>query len=91
MRNHPRRTGTKVCDGRVRHKNNWATRRPSRASRSSPTRAASTGRFADVTGGSFTMVATTEPFVLQPDAQGYTVPFAYTWEGEGWLAFGRGK
>ena len=23
MRNHPRRTGTKVCDGRVRHKNNW--------------------------------------------------------------------
>jgi hypothetical protein len=23
MRNHPRRSGTKVCDGRVRHKNNW--------------------------------------------------------------------
>ena len=23
MRNHPRRTGTKVCDGRVRHKNHW--------------------------------------------------------------------
>jgi len=23
MRNHPRRSGTKVCDGRVRHKNHW--------------------------------------------------------------------
>jgi hypothetical protein len=51
----------------------------------------STGRFANVTGGSFTMVATTEPFVPVPDEHGYTPPFAYTWVGEGWLAFGKGK
>jgi hypothetical protein len=51
----------------------------------------STGRFARVTGGRFTMVATTEPLVLQPDALGYTAPFAYTWAGEGWLEFGKGK
>jgi hypothetical protein len=25
MRNHPRRSGTKVCDGRVRYKNNWGS------------------------------------------------------------------
>jgi hypothetical protein len=51
----------------------------------------STGRFAMVTGGRFTMIATTEPFVLQPDALGYTAPFDYTWVGEGWLEFGKGK
>jgi hypothetical protein len=51
----------------------------------------STGRFANVTGGRFTMIATTEPFVLQPDALGYTAPFDYTWVGEGWLEFGKGK
>jgi hypothetical protein len=54
-----------------------------------PDPAASTGRFADVTGGSFTMVATTEPFVLQPNELGYTAPFAYTWVGDGWLEFGK--
>jgi hypothetical protein len=56
-----------------------------------PDPAASTGRFADVTGGSFTMVATTEPFVLQPNDQGYTAPFACTWAGDGWLEFGKRK
>jgi sugar lactone lactonase YvrE len=42
----------------------------------------STGRFTRVTGGSFTIVATTDPFVL-----GATDPVAYTWEGQGWLQF----
>jgi hypothetical protein len=56
-----------------------------------PVPSESTGRFANVTGGSFTMVATTEPFVPVPNAQGYTPPFAYTWVGEGWLEFGKGK
>jgi hypothetical protein len=51
----------------------------------------STGRFAKVTGGSFTIVATSEPFALTPNAQGFTPPFAYTWAGEGSLEFGRGK
>lgn len=51
----------------------------------------STGRFAKVTGGSFTMIATTEPFVLQPNAEGYTAPFQYTWEGEGSIEFGKKK
>jgi hypothetical protein len=46
----------------------------------------STGRFANVTGGSFTMVATTEPFVL-----GSTAPVGYTWQGAGFLEFGTGK
>src|SRR5262245_44923966 len=50
----------------------------------------STGRFARFTGGSLTMLATTEPFVPMPDAQGYTPPFAYTWAGEGSLEFRRG-
>jgi hypothetical protein len=56
-----------------------------------PDPANSTGRFKDVTGGGFTMVATTEPFVLVPNAQGYTVPFAYTWVGEGTLRVSNGK
>jgi hypothetical protein len=50
----------------------------------------STGRFAKVMGGAFVMVATTEPFVPVPNAQGYTVPFHYTWEGHGALEFGKG-
>jgi len=56
-----------------------------------PDPAASPGRFAKVTGGSFLMIATTEPFVLQPNEQGYTVPFSYTWVGEGTIAFSTGK
>src|SRR6266542_3411067 len=51
----------------------------------------STGRFAKVSGGSFTMIATTEPFVLQPNEQGYTVPFHYTWVGEGTIEFSTGR
>jgi hypothetical protein len=45
-----------------------------------------TGRFAKVTGGSFIMTATTEPFVL-----GAMDPVGYTWEGSGTLEFSRGK
>jgi hypothetical protein len=56
-----------------------------------PVAALSTGRFASVTGGSFTMVATTEPFDPTPNAQGYTAPFAYTWQGDGSLVFRKGN
>jgi sugar lactone lactonase YvrE len=45
----------------------------------------STGRFANVTGGSVTMVATSDAFVL-----GATDPVGYTWVGDGWLAFRSG-
>ena len=48
-----------------------------------PVPGASTGRFANVIGGSFTMIATSEAFDPTPNAQGYTMPFAYSWEGEG--------
>src|SRR5262249_52753202 len=44
-----------------------------------------TGRFADVIGGGFTMVAVTQPFDPTPNAQGYTMPFKYSWEGQGML------
>jgi hypothetical protein len=44
-----------------------------------------TGRFAGVVGGGFTMVAVTEPFNPTPNAQGYTAPFQYSWEGQGML------
>jgi hypothetical protein len=47
-----------------------------------------TGRFAKVTGGSFVMVAKSEPFFVLGTT---TTPFAYTWEGEGQLAFSKGK
>ena len=56
-----------------------------------PDAAHSTGRFAKVTGGSFTMTATSEPFVPVPNAQGFTPPFAYTWVGDGTLEFAKGK
>jgi hypothetical protein len=49
----------------------------------------STGKFATVTGGSFIMVATSEAFSPEPN-HGYTVPFTYTWVGEGTLTFGKG-
>jgi hypothetical protein len=55
-----------------------------------PVPAESTGRFAKVTGGGFIMVATTEPFDPTPNAQGYTMPFHYTWQGFGDLEFGHG-
>src|SRR5262249_39431175 len=51
----------------------------------------STGPFASVTGGSFVMVATTEAFDPTPNAQGYTAPFHYTWEGQGRLEFANGR
>jgi hypothetical protein len=40
-----------------------------------------TGRFADVIGGGFTMVAVTQAFDPTPNAQGFTMPFQYSWEG----------
>jgi hypothetical protein len=51
----------------------------------------STGRFADVTGGSWVMIATTEPFSLQGPTPGFSAPFNYTWHGEGTLVFGKDK
>jgi hypothetical protein len=48
-----------------------------------PVPGASTGHFANVIGGSFTMIATSEAFDPTPNAQGYTMPFAYSWEGAG--------
>lgn len=51
----------------------------------------STGRFANVVGGSFLMIATTEPFVLAIDEDGFTPPFDYSWTGQGTLTFARGK
>jgi hypothetical protein len=47
--------------------------------------AGSTGRFANVIGGSFIMTAVTDPF-----APG-DIDIAYEWEGSGTLEFGRGK
>ncbi len=47
----------------------------------------STGRFAHVIGGSFVMVATTAPFLLSVNAEGYTPAFTYTWQGQGTLEF----
>ena len=47
-----------------------------------------TGRFAKLTGGSFTVLAMSEPIVPVLDAQGYTPPFQLDWEGEGTLTFG---
>jgi hypothetical protein len=51
----------------------------------------STGRFAKVVAGSFLMIATTEPFVLAIDEDGFTPPFDYSWTGKGTLTFARGK
>ena len=47
--------------------------------------AGSTGRFADVIGGSFIMTAVTDPFALGD------TDIPYTWEGSGTLEFRRGK
>ncbi len=47
-----------------------------------PAFAQCTGRFKKVIGGSFIMVAVTEPFVL-----GATDPVRYTWDGEGTIEF----
>ena len=49
-----------------------------------PVRAKCTGRFAKVTGGSFIMVAQTEPFVL-----GASDPVEYSWSGAGTITYGK--
>jgi hypothetical protein len=54
-----------------------------------PILAQCTGRFQDVIDGSFIMVATSEPFTLVLDEDGFTPPFDYTWEGQGWIEFRR--
>ncbi len=53
-----------------------------------PVPSESTGKFAQVTGGSFIMIATTDPFPLEI-IDGYTQPFSYTWKGEGKLEFAK--
>jgi hypothetical protein len=50
-----------------------------------------TGRFVKVIGGSFLMIAITEPFPLQVNDDGFTPAFDYSWEGEGFLEFRTGK
>lgn len=50
-----------------------------------------TGRFEGVI-GSFTLLAMTESFDPTPDpCTGFTPAFDFTWEGDGWLEFDRGK
>jgi hypothetical protein len=51
-----------------------------------PVPALCTGRFSKLIGGSFIMVAVTQPFVL-----GSTTPVRYTWAGDGSLTFSKGK
>jgi hypothetical protein len=48
-----------------------------------------TGHFSDVIDGSFIMVAVTEPFALILDEDGFTPPANYTWQGQGWIEFGK--
>jgi hypothetical protein len=50
-----------------------------------------TGRFRNVIDGSFVMTATTEPFALEVNDEGYTTPFNYTWSGSGWIETKKGK
>lgn len=56
-----------------------------------PILAECTGRFADLTGGSFIMLAMTEPVELILDENGFTPPFAYTWMGSGTMTYDRGN
>ncbi len=53
-----------------------------------PIPALCTGRFANITGGSFLMIAVSEPFYFLETT---TTPFAYAWAGEGSLIYGKGK
>lgn len=48
-----------------------------------------TGRYADLVGGSFFMVAMTEPFELTVDANGFTPSFDYSWFGDGYMEYDR--
>lgn len=52
-----------------------------------PVPSACTGKFKDVVDGSFLMLAVTDPFVLSIDENGFTPPFHYDWQGDGWLEF----
>jgi hypothetical protein len=55
-----------------------------------PIPAECTGKFKDVIAGSFLMVAVTDPAPLEINGDGFTPPFDYTWEGDGWIEFGKG-
>ncbi len=46
-----------------------------------------TGRFKNVVAGSLIMLATSDPFALTIDDEGFSPPFDYTWEGQGWMEF----
>jgi hypothetical protein len=48
-----------------------------------PITSQTTGRFSNILDGSFTMIATTDPFDPTPNAQGYTGPLTYSWVGAG--------
>jgi hypothetical protein len=48
-----------------------------------------TGRYENLVGGSFIMLAMTEPLDLVIDANGNTPPFDYSWEGSGYLEYAR--
>jgi len=50
-----------------------------------PEPAKCTGRFANITGGSWIMVAVSDPFFITGTS---TTPFNYRWEGQGQLVFG---
>jgi hypothetical protein len=56
-----------------------------------PDPAHSTGRFADVVGGGFRMIANAASVSLVSAMPGFTAPFDYTWSGEGELVFARDK
>jgi hypothetical protein len=56
-----------------------------------PDPANSTGRFADVTGGGFRMIAHADYVSLISSVPGFTAPFDYTWSGAGTLEFAKGK
>jgi len=49
----------------------------------------STGRFANVVGGSFTMIANADSISLISSVPEYTPPFNYTWSGDGTLEFSK--
>ncbi|QDU19532.1 hypothetical protein [Urbifossiella limnaea] len=51
----------------------------------------STGRFSNLSGGSFRMIAQSDSIPFAGGAPGYTGPFVYSWTGEGTLDFTSGK
>lgn len=54
-----------------------------------PNAAQSTGRFANVIGGGFTMIANAPSISLVSNVPGYTAAFDYTWSGQGTLEYSR--